>query len=139
LTLRSWPSRAWILHWVPKYRTEEARASLRTKRKLYLYSSPSIIRPSQLSTPLESDPPCPSYIFWHVALGSHRGDPYKTRAATSQGVLHVDAIGTVDCTIYVNPYVSTISIRPASSMYFVHSCDTQLPVLLLCMAIMVTL
>lgn len=82
------------------------------KKTVLVFFSPSIIGPSQLSTPLESDPACPSYNYWHAALGSHRGDPHKTRAATSQGVLHVDAIGTADCTIYVNPYVS-ISIRPA--------------------------
>lgn len=52
----------------------------------------------------------------------------------------MDAIDTVDCTIYVDPYVSlAISIRPASLNVLVHSGDTQLPVLLLCMAIMVTL
>lgn len=46
LTLRSWPSRVWILRWVLKYRIQEARAaSLRTKRKLYLYFSPSNIGP----------------------------------------------------------------------------------------------
>jgi hypothetical protein len=35
LTLRSWPSKAWILQWVPKSRIREARA--RTKRKPYLF------------------------------------------------------------------------------------------------------
>ena len=39
LILRSWPSRAWTLHWDPKYRSE---VSPRTKRKLYVYSSPTI-------------------------------------------------------------------------------------------------
>ena len=42
LISRSWHSKAWTPHWVPKYRTEVAQVSLRAKRKLYVYSSPSI-------------------------------------------------------------------------------------------------
>ena len=33
-------------------------------------------------------------------------DEHHEGAAASQGILHVDAIVTVDCAIYVNPYVA---------------------------------
>lgn len=97
----------------PKISRPRSPSEPEDQKKTVLVFFTANIGPSQLNTPLESDPACPSYNCWHVALGSLRGDPYTTRATTSQGVLHVDAIGTVDCTIYVNPYVS-ISIRPAS-------------------------
>ena len=96
------------------------------------------VGPSQLNTPPELDPSCPSSNYWQAALGSLRGDPYKTHAKTSQGILHVDAIGTVDCTVHDSPYVSSC-IHLASPIYPVYSCDTQSPVFLLCMAIMVAL
>ena len=61
------------------------------------------VGPLQLNTSLEPDPSCPSSNHRHTALSSPRDDPYKAITTTSQGVLHMDAIGTVDRTIHDSP------------------------------------
>jgi hypothetical protein len=50
----------------------------------------------------------------------------------------MDVIGTVDRAIYAYPYVSARTV-PALFHTLYHSCDTQLPVFLLRLEIMVTL
>jgi hypothetical protein len=58
------------------------------------------------------DPACPSWNRWDLAISTPRSDPYKANTEASQGILHVDAIGTVDDAFYVNPYVAART-RPA--------------------------
>ena len=73
---------------------------------------PACSRSLQLSNLPELDSACPPWIRRDLAISTPRSDPYEANTEASQGVLHVDAIGTVDDAFYVDPYVAART-RPA--------------------------
>jgi hypothetical protein len=68
----------------------------------------------QLSNPPELDSACPPWNRWDLAISTPRSDSHEANTEASQGVLHMDAIGTVDNAFYVNPYVAA---RPRTAPF----------------------